>query len=675
MSTSGSTRTTLISPFQYFADPTRARPIFNGFIFIGRVDGDPTNTADQIPVQVICECGGSPVNVTQPIRTGPGGLPIYNGSPAQIVVCRSNYSITLQDNNRVQVYHSPDVTSGFVNQPITHTTLAAAIADNNKNRMAVRLLERGGAEFRRAISQEEFNTYPTSARFTDQGSNLFVLDASGFVNALWLGFLTGSANKSTNDTVYGTIENNTIFNSLYFPQNPDFYYFGVSLFIRRSIEIFGDGSSSKLKLESSVQTGSGQFIGFRGASSSNLVYGASVHDLLLDCNDGVNDNCVGWSEARACNAYNLWMQNVGRKSITMQFNVFDNKAYNIHVIDSNTETPRQTLSVISIEGTQGQDNFVSNAMNNTVENVTVETTYYSLIVLTDAISNTVRNIKISDMSSQNTAGSVCILNRNCHLNLISDVWSDGSQDRFIRISSSDCTQNTIENITCRTITSGIANEGAIDITGSFNIINNITMSKMSAANQTFALRVRGTNNKIIDLRIPSSSTVSNFPLISIDSAADYTQIINPDINSDDSRAVNLGGIGSSIKGGVIYGENWDADSTMGRSAFIQLSNNYSSCTGVVVTGNHQRRIEVVNDVVGSVVSHCRLTGGSSASIIFAGNSKLSGVNTNNTGDNEPNDNMQILGNQHIWVDSNGILRINSGVPTADSDGVAVGSQT
>ena len=179
MATSGSTRTTLISPFQYFADPTRARPIFNGFIFIGRVDGDPTNTADQIPVQVICECGGSPVNVTQPIRTGPGGLPIYNGSPAQIVVCRSNYSITLQDNNRVQVYHSPNVQSGFVNQPITHTTLAAAMADDNSSRQVIRLLERGGAEFRRVETQTEYNAFPGDepfSKFQDSASNLFVIN-------------------------------------------------------------------------------------------------------------------------------------------------------------------------------------------------------------------------------------------------------------------------------------------------------------------------------------------------------------------------------------------------------------------------------------------------------------------------------------------------------------------
>ena len=197
MATSGSTRTTLISPFQYFADPTRARPIFNGFIFIGRVDGDPTNTADQIPVQVICECGGSPVNVTQPIRTGPGGLPIYNGSPAQIVVCRSNYSITLQDNNRVQVYHSPNVQSGFVNQPITHTTLAAAMADDNSSRQVIKLLDRGGAEFRRAVNQAEFDRFPTSAKFTDAVSGLWVLNVIGVVDIRWFGAVPMSIQAGT----------------------------------------------------------------------------------------------------------------------------------------------------------------------------------------------------------------------------------------------------------------------------------------------------------------------------------------------------------------------------------------------------------------------------------------------------------------------------------------------
>ncbi len=178
MSTSGSTRTTLISPFQYFADPTKARPIFNGFIYIGRVDGDPTNPMDQIPIQLICECGGSPVNVTQPVRTGPGGVPIYNGNPAQIIVCQSRYSITLQDKDRVQVYHSPDVTSGFINKSITHLTLANAMADDNTLLQSIKLLDRAGAEFRRATNQDEYNLFPESARFTDASSILWVLNSN-----------------------------------------------------------------------------------------------------------------------------------------------------------------------------------------------------------------------------------------------------------------------------------------------------------------------------------------------------------------------------------------------------------------------------------------------------------------------------------------------------------------
>ncbi len=200
MSTSGNTRTTLISPFQYFADPTKARPIFNGFIYIGRVDGDPTNPMDQIPIQLICECGGTPVNVTQPVRTGPGGVPIYNGSPAQIVVCRSNYSITLQDKDRVQVYHSPSVQSSLVNQPTTHLTLAAAIADDNSSRDSI-LIASTLTFFRRAVSQDEFNSYPSGARFTDAVPLNWVAIIQRSTNADHLGLQGGVDENSEIDAI------------------------------------------------------------------------------------------------------------------------------------------------------------------------------------------------------------------------------------------------------------------------------------------------------------------------------------------------------------------------------------------------------------------------------------------------------------------------------------------
>lgn len=176
---------TLISPYQYFADPQKARPVFNGFIYIGKPDGDPTKPDDQIQISVICECGGTPVNVTQPIRTGPGGIPIYNGSPAQINVPAAEFSITLQDKDRIQVYYSPRVT-GFndfsAENAVTHATRMDAISDSNANRLFIKLGELNGASYRRAVDVTEYNKFPDVMRFTDSGSHLWVLMTEGILD-------------------------------------------------------------------------------------------------------------------------------------------------------------------------------------------------------------------------------------------------------------------------------------------------------------------------------------------------------------------------------------------------------------------------------------------------------------------------------------------------------------
>lgn len=98
---------TLISPYQYFADPAADRPISNGFIYIGRPGTDPTVEENQITVYLICECNGNRIEATQPIRTGSGGVPVVNGSPAQIDVSDEEFSITVQDRNGTQIFHSP----------------------------------------------------------------------------------------------------------------------------------------------------------------------------------------------------------------------------------------------------------------------------------------------------------------------------------------------------------------------------------------------------------------------------------------------------------------------------------------------------------------------------------------------------------------------------------------
>ena len=185
---------TLFNPYQYFADPTRGRPIFNGFIFIGRPDRDPTNEQDRIQVSLICECGGSPVNVSQPIRTGPGGIPIYQGSPAQINVPAAEFSITVQDQNRVQIYYSPRAT-GFdqfsAENSVTHLTRASAIADSNINRQFIKVGDFGEAQYVRSVDQAQYDTFPESGRFTDASNIQWVISIE---NEILIDYLTNNNN-------------------------------------------------------------------------------------------------------------------------------------------------------------------------------------------------------------------------------------------------------------------------------------------------------------------------------------------------------------------------------------------------------------------------------------------------------------------------------------------------
>jgi hypothetical protein len=100
----------------YFPDPTAGRPIFNGSIYIGEPDTDPEVAGNQKTVLLRQE-NGVDVPTTQPISTGAGGVPLYNGSPVQIIV-EGDYSLKLLNQLDVQVYYSPNsyVLEEMINQ-------------------------------------------------------------------------------------------------------------------------------------------------------------------------------------------------------------------------------------------------------------------------------------------------------------------------------------------------------------------------------------------------------------------------------------------------------------------------------------------------------------------------------------------------------------------------------
>lgn len=106
-------------PYTYYPDPTRGRPVFNGFIYVGIEDRDPEIPSNQIQVRAIQE-NGLAVNISQPIRTGAGGVPLVNGSPVQLQV-EGEYSIKVLDHLGSQVYYAPSLIGGLRPTTIVRT--------------------------------------------------------------------------------------------------------------------------------------------------------------------------------------------------------------------------------------------------------------------------------------------------------------------------------------------------------------------------------------------------------------------------------------------------------------------------------------------------------------------------------------------------------------------------
>lgn len=90
---------------EYFPRPTSGIPVAGGSIYIGDPDTDPEIVGNQITVNALQE-NGSTVPIPQPILTGGGGVPLYNGAPVTLLVAES-YSLKVLDSFDVQIYYVP----------------------------------------------------------------------------------------------------------------------------------------------------------------------------------------------------------------------------------------------------------------------------------------------------------------------------------------------------------------------------------------------------------------------------------------------------------------------------------------------------------------------------------------------------------------------------------------
>jgi microcystin-dependent protein len=90
---------------RHFVDPTKDQSLAGAQIYVGDPDTDPTVEGNQKTVSSLQE-DGSEVELSQPILTGAGGIPINDGEYVTLTV-DGDYSIAILDANDVQLYYVP----------------------------------------------------------------------------------------------------------------------------------------------------------------------------------------------------------------------------------------------------------------------------------------------------------------------------------------------------------------------------------------------------------------------------------------------------------------------------------------------------------------------------------------------------------------------------------------
>ena len=93
---------------EYFPDPAKGQPIGLGNVYIGTKDTDPEVLGNRIDVVVVEEDGTETTILPagQPFTLGAGGVILYGGSPA-VVLVDGVYSVKVTDSLGSQKYYVP----------------------------------------------------------------------------------------------------------------------------------------------------------------------------------------------------------------------------------------------------------------------------------------------------------------------------------------------------------------------------------------------------------------------------------------------------------------------------------------------------------------------------------------------------------------------------------------
>ncbi|EEA5465342.1 phage tail protein, partial [Salmonella enterica subsp. enterica] len=95
------------NPRPIFTESRSFKAVANGKIYIGQIDTDPVNPANQIPVYIENE-DGSHVQITQPLIINAAGKIVYNGQLVKVVTVKG-HSMAIYDAYGCQVDYIANV--------------------------------------------------------------------------------------------------------------------------------------------------------------------------------------------------------------------------------------------------------------------------------------------------------------------------------------------------------------------------------------------------------------------------------------------------------------------------------------------------------------------------------------------------------------------------------------
>jgi len=188
---------------QYIPNPTSSRALSNADIYVGIVDLDPEILANQKQISILQE-NGSTIEVAQPITTGAGGIPLYNGSPVTVMVGGSYSLKVVSSRGNYYVPSNAADTIGIVDTIADLRSYATPSNDQVMQVLGYYSIGDGGGGPKRV-----FRSGQPPGTFTDDGGSEILPDG-GDGSGAWLWGTRSAATIGEFGVIAGDTPNNKI---------------------------------------------------------------------------------------------------------------------------------------------------------------------------------------------------------------------------------------------------------------------------------------------------------------------------------------------------------------------------------------------------------------------------------------------------------------------------------